>query len=702
MSQVIVLEDKDQILNYLLNFDKIILDEAGYKETRLFDWLRDRGVIIRSFINCSNNKISKSIEGIAVKNAQALSSWKHEALIILCDTSLNNNLELIKQLGFEHILLLKESFLNNLNEKPIYIQNNEKYFNKLNSIKDKFQNQHKKENSADVLLLSPPAWDMYTPFGAVPCLTAALKQDNIKVKQYDIGILCFHYLLQTSWEKYAERYININYYESKVKKYMNNPYETYEDYVKDLWFLQEKIFPIDNVKNNYYTLNRVQIGVLDSFYQVVASKLSINIDFNLNENFVETLERYDKNLLIDTIVNSKVLEEIVNVPKAVGISITGTNQFIPACALAEIIRYLNPETRIFVGGSCVDVLLTSYYKNKRDITKFFDLVISGEGETAVKKCVKYILGNKETKISDIPNLVLFKDNGDVIIPEVFLEDVNLLPPPCFDDVDFSLYLAPKAMLPYQTSRGCHYGHCAFCNHNSKYRHNYRTKNMKKVISDLLYMMNRYSINYFQFVDEAIRPDCFIDMVNEMDNYKEFKEIKWIYYSRVNFQYNNEVLIKAKKNGCEMVMFGVETFNQRLLNFIKKGISADASQYCIELFDKNKIKTFIWLMCNLPSETIDEMRGDIKKVNDNIKYLSGINVGPFYLDVNTDMYRNMEAYNITGYDPYDGTRFTSVNEGVEIDKDETFKIYSSEYRSLINKYFFTNNRYTIFYDGLGVE
>lgn len=701
MPDILVLEDKDEIINYVRNFDKVVLDESEYEEIKLFDWLTDIGIKIRNFISFNENDVSRSIDGVAVKYAKTLSSWKDEALIIIYGKSIDNNdkLKILEQFDFKHILVIKESFFEIYNIEPMYIENNNVYLNKLNTIKEKYKSNQKKENNIDVLLLSPPSWDMYTPFGAVPCLAAALKQEDIAVKQYDVGILCFHNLLQLSWKKYAERYIKSDYYNTKVILFVDNPYTSYEDYRKDLWFFQGDQFPIDKIKNDYHLLNRVQIGVLDSFYQMISLKLSVNIDFNLNNNFIETIHKYDKNFLLDTIMKTEILEEIANAPKVVGISVTGTNQFIPACALAEIIRYLNPETKILVGGSCVDVLLTSYYKNKDDISKYFDYIISGEGETSITQLVQFILGKKERLYSEIPNLVKFTENGEVILPEIFIEEVDKLPPPCYDGIDFDLYLAPKAMLPYQTSRGCHYGHCAFCNHNSKYRHNYRSKSIKKIIGDLLYLINRYSVNCFQFVDEAIRPDCFINMVDEMDKYKEFKDIKWIYYSRVSFKYNDNILEKAKRNGCEMVMFGVETFNQRLLKFIKKGITADASQYCIELFSKNEIKTFIWLMCNLPSETIEEMKEDIKRVNENINYLSGMNVGPFYLDTNTDMYRNMEAYNITKYDPYDGTRFTSVNNGVEINKDEMFKVYSSEYRSLINKYFFTSNRYTIFYDGL---
>lgn len=691
----------EKILREVKKYKKILVMNLGEDGISVGDWLKANGKKIRNYVYLEKNTDIGIIEGVVVKDLITLLSWKKEALLI-CMEGLegeNNIISKLDNLGFENILVLKREFIEELKREPIYIKNNKLYEQKLNSIdKSRFN----KDYDTDILLITPPAWDIYTPFGALPCLTAALQQDQIKTEQIDIGIRCFHTKLRTDWENYAEQFKSREFYEHMVREYINNPYEKFSDYEKDLWFFNKDSFSVKEVKEKYYSLNRVQIGVLDAFYQNIANSLSVNIDFNLEKSISKAIEKYDKNLLLDSIIETKIIEKFVYAPKMIGISITGTNQFLPACVLAQLIRYFNPDIKIIVGGSALDVFLYSNYENKKEILNYFDYLITGEGETSIRKLVQSILQSKEVDYENIPNLVKFEQDGTMILPEVFIENVNELPIPDFEGIDFDLYLAPQPMIPYQTSRGCHYGHCAFCNHNSKYRHNYRSKNVSKIVADLINIKNKYNIHYFQFVDEAIRPDCFIAMVEEMDKHQDFKDTKWIYYSRVSYQYKKELLEKAKRNGCELVMFGVETFNQRLLQFIKKGINAETSKYCIELFAESEIKTFIWLMCNLPSETIEEMRGDINAVKEYIGYLSGIGLGPFYLDINTDMYRNMESYNIINYNPYDGTRFDSINNGKIIDKDKMFEVYGNEYAPLPSKFFFTTNRYTIFYDGLREE
>lgn len=694
-----VVDYGEQILEEVKKYKKILVMDLGEDGISICDWLKANGKKIQNYVYLGENAEVGIIEGITVRNLNTLLSWKKDALLICIERMHGEQpIELpgINELEFENILILKREFVEALKQEPVYKKNNALYEQKLQNI-DKLK--YRKNCETDVLLMTPPAWDMYTPFGALPCLTAALQQDKIKVEQIDLGIRCFHTKLKKDWKEYAKSFESRAFYEREVKKYIHNPYSKYSDYKEAIWFFNNDIFSIDRVKEKYTSLNRVQIGVLDAFYQNITNSLSVNIDFSLEKDIERAIEKYDKNLLIDSIIEMEIVEKIVNAPKVVGISITGTNQFLPACVLAQIVRYFNPDTKIIVGGSALDVFLCSSYENKKEILNYFDYLIAGEGETAICQLVQSILETREVNYNKIPNLVKFAQDGTIILPEVFLENVDDLPTPSFDGVDFDLYLAPEPMIPYQTSRGCHYGHCAFCNHNSKYRHNYRPKKSSKVIEDLLNIKYKYDVRYFQFVDEAIRPDCFIEMVEEMDKYEEFKETKWIYYSRVSYQYKKELLEKAKRNGCELVMFGVETFNQRLLRFIKKGINAETSKYCIKLFPDAGIKTYIWLMCNLPSETIEEMRGDISDVKEHIGYLSGMGLGPFYLDVNTDMFKNMESYNIVKYNPYDGTRFDSVNNGEVIDKDKMFEVYGNEYAPLPQKYFFTTNRYTIFYDGL---
>lgn len=563
------------------------------------------------------------------------------------------------------------------------------------SVRQAIQNREKNTGEqADILFISPPYWDVYSPFSAVPCLAAKLRAENYKVRQLDLGIHFIHHVINKEWKTAADKCMSEAFYEDRVKPYVENTYETYEQYLEALWFFHGDKYDVKEVNARYEELNAVQCGVVNAFYNKIYRMHLQEFDFDHCKDLDQQVEQSISVDLLETLCEGKVFHALKELPPVVGISVTGTGQFLLGCAVAKLIKESDPSVQIVFGGSCADLFVNSRYPRKTDIKRYFDYIIVGEGETALTQLM-YHMRNGGIQLQDIPNLALFDENGEIYFTKRIVEDVTSLPMPDYDGLDLDLYLAPHLVLPYQTSRGCHYGHCAFCDHDPNYRHNYRSKDMKQVIAELRTLSQTYHTKYFQFVDEAIRPDCFKEMVEEMDRYPEFKEMKWFYYSRVSRLYTRELLTKAKRNGCEMVMFGVETFNQRLLTFIKKGIAADASKYCLELFHQCGIKTFAWLMCNLPSESIEEAEEDFKEVMEQTPNMDAFVISLFYLGPNTDMYRNPALYNITRIDENDGVRFQSHHNGVEIDKEQMIRIYD-RYKQLQWKLYFTGNRYMLFF------
>ena len=544
----------------------------------------------------------------------------------------------------------------------------------------------------DILFLSPPYWDFRSPFSAVPCLAAELRRNGYSVDQYDIGIYCIHHLIHERWKEAAEQCLTESFYQKFFQKYENNTYHSYSEFKNDMWFFQNETFDVSLVKNRYVELNAVQKGVLEAFYSRIYSFDLTNINFDSCENLADTIAQWHSRNMLETLCNENLREIFANIPKVVGISITSTCQFIPGCILAELVRVCRPDAKIILGGSCADLFANSNYPRKTDIKKYFDYIMIGEGETALVNLMRFF--NHETALDTVPNLMFIDTDQEIRYSHQIVEDVTQLPAPDYDGLDLDLYLAPELIL---TSRGCHYGYCAFCNHDEKYRHNYRSKQMDQVINDLLALSGKYNSKCFQFVDEAIRPDCFKNMIEEMDKHKEFKDMKWFYYSRVSRQYDEELLRKAYANGCRMVMFGVESFNQRLLNFIKKGITADTSKYCLELFHKCGIKTYAWLLCNLPSETLEEAKKDLEDVKQMKEYIDAFSVGIFRLERNTDMYISPEKYNITYIDPNDSRKFHSHKDGIPIDKDSILNFLEQEYASYQKSCNALGNRYTVFFE-----
>lgn len=557
--------------------------------------------------------------------------------------------------------------------------------------------QNRKASKWDIAFISPPYWDVYSPFSAVPCLKAKLEQEGYRTYQIDLGILSIRCVMEKYGKEIAEEILSEEFYRNIICLYHKNSYSSFPEFYDAMHFLQGEI-DVDLMKAEYETYNFIQKCVINEFYQRAYWRESFSIDFDRCQSLRQELEEKKPICLYEIFKEDSVKHLLEHLPDVVGISITSTCQFLQGCMIADILHKVKPDIKLIFGGSCADLFINSSYPNKTEIYDFFDYVMIGEGETGIKKlmdCMKH-----KTSLDQIPNLIV-EENGKLSAKESKIEDVLSLPAPDFADLDLSLYLSPYLILPYQTSRGCHYGHCAFCNHDEKYRHNYRSKQMKKVVEDLIELKQKYNCHYIQFVDEAIEPDCFKLMVEEMERNSDFQDIKWFYYSRVSMKYNKELLDKAYENGCRMVMFGIETFNNRLLKFIRKGISAETSKYCLKLFHDSKIKVYAWFMDNLPSETIEEAKEDLKELKRNIEYIDSFAISVFTLVKNTDMYQDLEKYNILDIDDNDTTRFQSHFEGKIIDREEMLRFHREEYLKFQFESVLTANRYTIFFDGTGV-
>lgn len=634
----------------------------------------------------------KNIDGIPIVEYQRSLVTDNTKVVIATTAYAEEVLSILKKDGINNIVKLDENF-----EKLLDAYINRKDIQQISAEKDRIIQEFKKEqrkSDYDIAFLTPPYWDMYSPFSAVPCLKARLKQEGYKVYQIDIGIICMHYAIRKYGKKVAKNLLSKQFFDKFVCGYEKNPYSSHEQYVKDMDFLQDSDWNVKKVKSRYKSMNFVQKCIVNKFYQDIYAADVVDIDFNKCVSISDSVERWNYKFLWNIFEDESVRTLFGALPDVIGISITSTCQFIPGCLLAQLIHQIKPEVKIIFGGSCADLFVNSEYPQKYDIYDYFDFVLIGEGETAATRTLQYIQG--ETDISQIPNLVVIDQSNQVKVNPVMIEDVLELPVPDYDDLDLELYLSPEIILPYQSSRGCHYGHCAFCNHDEKYRHNYRTKHMEKVVEDLIFLSKKYHTNCFQFVDEAIRPDCFRLLVDEMDHNQEFQNIRWFYYSRVSREYDKDLLEKAYRNGCRMVMFGVESFNQRLLNFIKKGISAETSKYCLKLFHQCGIKTYAWLMDNLPSETVEEAKEDLEEVKRMHEYIDAFSVGPFMLVKNTDMYKNLENYNIVEVNEQDSRRFQSHNNGTIVDKEEMLRFDREEYRKYQLSTFLFGDRYTLFF------
>lgn len=141
-------------------------------------------------------------------------------------------------------------------------------------------------------------------------------------------------------------------------------------------------------------------------------------------------------------------------PQAVGISCTAISQAAEAIHLSNLIKAIDPDIFIFMGG----YFPTIYFEEIFASTSSVDLVIRGEGEIPALKIVERIASGKNPISADVPNLVWQTDGQIRLTPQAKQFDLKnkaLL------DLDLLSHPRGYEILPYSFSRGCPY-RCNFC------------------------------------------------------------------------------------------------------------------------------------------------------------------------------------------------------------------------------------------------
>ncbi|GAH57925.1 unnamed protein product, partial [marine sediment metagenome] len=242
-----------------------------------------------------------------------------------------------------------------------------------------------------------------------------------------------------------------------------------------------------------------------------------------------------------------------------------------------------------------------------------DICVRDEGEYTFLELVKALERNQPLK--DIKGLT-YRENGKFKRNEQrpLIKDLDSIPLPdrkalkmeykgSFGGLEF----APKGFTSMVSSRGCPY-HCTFC--YGKRTVGFRTRSVENIMEEILYLDSE-GYKYLNFVDDnfTVSKKRVIRLCRLMQKHKV--DLDWICEGRVN-QVSDEMLREMKRANCRIIFFGVESANQRILDYYKKGITPAQSIAAVKKTRKAKIPFILGsFIVGAPSETFKEIYSTLK-------------------------------------------------------------------------------------------
>jgi radical SAM superfamily enzyme YgiQ (UPF0313 family) len=447
------------------------------------------------------------------------------------------------------------------------------------------ENINNVKTNKEILLNCVSPCDNVSPSPAMSILKAYLLNQN---KTYNVKVVYWNIILfrlenEFIWDK-----------KILLKKDMANSTIIYAAYLA--------------VQTNNQSLYNEVKAILQSFLPIMLNER--NFFDNHIEEYTTKLDREIDNYL-DSINFNNVMY--------FGFSMK-MYQWVFSSIIAEKIKKRYPNIPIVIGG----INTAKEAKAFLDNFKQFDIAIWGEGEVPLSELTKFLSNNNDFSEYNIERSFFRKDNivkassnkkhrfYDLSTKEIF---------PNFDDFYYFLKkhnIKLDEILVIEGGRGCHWNRCHFCYLNEGYR--YRQKSVDKISQEIRYMISKYGVFLFEFLDnDIIGKDInkFNTLLNELIKIKkEYPKFLIIGAEIITLGLSSKIIKKMFKAGILLLQIGYESASNNLLKKIdKKNTFANNLNTIKHCLDVGIIVSGANILCNL----LEEQDEDILESIENLRF-----------------------------------------------------------------------------------
>lgn len=284
-------------------------------------------------------------------------------------------------------------------------------------------------------------------------------------------------------------------------------------------------------------------------------------------------------------------------------------------SVARAAKRLNPDVITVMGGPFA-------LNNSAAVLEeaAIDWVFEGPADRTFPEAL-YRLANEQDLGTDIAGFSRRLPNGDLYLSgkQDFIADIDSLPMPAWDLVDFALYasrpnhaanLKGQRYAPLFTSRGCPYL-CNYCHDIFSKKFTYHS--VERVIAEIEHLYNNYGVDEFHIEDDIF--NLHKPRVREL-----MKEVQRRWLGKMKFAFPNglraDILDRETVNamcdgGTYAVCIAIETVTPRLQTLIDKNLDIEKAKRALEYFNDRGIQVTCFFMLGFPTETAEELEATIR-------------------------------------------------------------------------------------------
>jgi len=490
---------------------------------------------------------------------------------------------------------------------------------------------HRRPGPSRVLLINPPLWNPYAPHLAVPLLLGVLRRHGVAASALDLSAETMRYLLSRdgAGAYAAER-------DEVLGARARDQFEAARSSVdRAAAFLRspESITDVDG----HRAATAVCQAVLDGIAALTpGAELSFD-RFDLRHRPVSS--RQVMRAVTDAAHNPYVrVFEHVLVPRlralpdleVVGLSVSADSQLIAALTAARLIRRERPDVHITVGGNFVTRIADRLWPGHPFFT-LIDSLVCYEGEESLVDLVDRLLSGRSPH--GVPGIVVPDGDGLHRSPSA-TASLAELPVPDFTDHPLADgYLAPGPVLPVIASRSCAWK-CAFCAIPFA-SDKFRIRAPEAVVAEMDELHRRHGTRDFQFVDEILTVRSMRALAHGLAD----RGYRWYGETRFSPTIDRRLTDALHRAGCRRLDLGLESYNQDVLDRMRKDIKASWIAPNLDALLASGISVHLFGIAGFPGEarwqtarTVEFATATLARSRERYAVPdSTFGIGPFVLD-----------------------------------------------------------------------
>ena len=512
-------------------------------------------------------------------------------------------------------------------------------------------------NRPSLLLVIPPLTQLNTPYPSTAYLTGFLRSHGYHVQQADVGIEMVLRLfsrdgLKSVFEQLKLYSPNLPGEALQMLSVERAYVDTIEPVIKFLQghdpalaprICQGDFLPHGPRLANHETRHSERIDSTDHAKQLASlyvEDLADMIQATVSPHF--SLTRYAESVATEASSFEQILHALAkppsltdqfmleafwqhfdaNEPSLVGLTVPFPGNVYGAFRIAQALQAKRVDVKVMLGGGYVNTEL----RRLRDprVFDFFDYITLDDGERPILCLLEYLSGLRPEsalcrtwlRVGEKVQWCHAPSNRDISQMEIGT--------PTYDGLPLDRYvtildtLNPMHRLwsdghwnKLTMAHGCYWKQCTFCDISLDYIGRYEASPTQVLTDRIETLVAETGKRGFHFVDEAAPPAGLKGLALSL--LERGLTISWWGNIRFESAFTTDLCRLLAASGCIAVCAGLEAASDRLLDFVKKGITLDQTVEVASAFHEAGILVHAYLMYGLPSETIPETVESLERV-----------------------------------------------------------------------------------------